>query len=362
MRSPLRLLARIQLDHTDHVIAACILLTAVLAVGVPSIELMTDFQASLPDTLDPIRTQDRVEAQFGNTNAIIILFQVNERPQQPSFVTDVRDPRLLRTMEFIEQELQREPLIASVSSMASLFNTTPRSKAQVKAVLQRAPGSFINRDFTATTMFVELNAEMTEQNVRQATRLIEQNIDEAPVYPGVSIRPTGVPVMRNALSDVLIQDTVRIIALASVLILALLVGIRGVFYGPATFAPLFLGLIWTLGAMGLLGIPLTIATIALGSMLLGLGVEYGSFIAERIMEETDEQGVEDGVMTAVPNTGKAVLGSSTTDLVGFLSLLLASISFMRDLGITLALGEGLTLTAALVLTPALIIKYERWDG
>jgi len=54
------------------------------------------------------------------------------------------------------------------------------------------------------------------------------------------------------------------------------------------------------------------------------------------------------------------LGSSTTDLVGFLALLLASISFMRDLGITLALGEVLTLTAALVLTPALIIKYERW--
>jgi len=136
--------------------------------------------------------------------------------------------------------------------------------------------------------------------------------------------------------------------------------VRGPAYGAATFAPLFLGLLWTLGAMGLLGIPLTIATIALGSMLLGLGVEYGSFISERIAEETKERGLEEGITTTVPNTGKAVLGSSTTDLVGFLALLLASISFMRDLGITLALGEVLTLTAALVLTPALIIKYERW--
>jgi len=65
--------------------------------------------------------------------------------------------------------------------------------------------------------------------------------------------------------------------------------VRGPAYGAATFAPLFLGLLWTLGAMGLLGIPLTIATIALGSMLLGLGVEYGSFISERIAEETKKK-------------------------------------------------------------------------
>jgi len=233
-------------------------------------------------------------------------------------------------------------------------------KKEVKNVLSLSEASFTNRDYTATTMYVELNNDMTEENIRQATQTINQNIDQAPKYPGIDIQTTGTPVMRNVLSDVLVEDTVKIIAIASGLILVLLMAVRGPAYGAATFAPLFLGLLWTLGAMGLLGIPLTIATIALGSMLLGLGVEYGSFISERIAEETKERGLEEGITTTVPNTGKAVLGSSTTDLVGFLALLLASISFMRDLGITLALGEVLTLTAALVLTPALIIKYERW--
>lgn len=362
MENPLNILARAHLDHTNKIIALCLLLTVVLSMGLPQIQLQTNFQESLPDSLPPIAAQDKVEANFGSSNSIIVLFQTNDDKLEENYVTDVRDPQMIRTLNFLEDELDNEPSISSVNSMASLFNETPDSKEQVKQVLQQSQASFTNRDYTATTMFIQLSNDMTEENVREATRTIEENIEQSPRYPGIDIQTTGTPVMRNVLSDVLITDTVTIIAVASALIWLLLVAVRGAAYGTATFAPLFMGLLWALGAMGLLGIPMTIATIAIGSMLLGLGVEYGSFIAERIVEETEQQGLEEGIMTAVPNTGKAVLGSSTTDLVGFLALLLASISFMRDLGLTLALGEGLTLAAALLLTPALIVKYERWKG
>lgn len=362
MMSPLELLAEAHLEYTDHLIVFCLLLTAVFLTGIPNIELQTDFQASLPDDIDAIQAQEKAEANFGSADSIIVLFETDDEALEESYVTDVRDPRMIRTMNFLEEELQNEPSISSVNSMASLFNETPESKQAVKQRLESSGVNFVNRDYTATTMYVQLSNDMTEENIREANRVINRNIEQTPKYPGVDIQTTGVPIMRSVLSDVLVDDTVMIIIVASLLILVLLGIVRGPVYGTATFAPLFMGLIWALGAMGLFGIPMTIATVAIGSMLLGLGVEYGSFIAERIVEETREQGLEDGIRTAVPNTGRAVLGSSTTDLVGFLALLLASISFMRDLGITLALGEGLTLMAALLLTPALIVKYERFRG
>jgi len=289
MISPLKILANIQLEYTDHIIVGCVLLTALMATGIPNIELQTDFQSSLPDTLDPIATQDKVEANFGSSDAIIVLFETDSQPIEEGFVTDIRDPDMIRTLNFLENQLQNEPSISSVNSMASMFEQTPDSKKEVKNVLSLSEASFTNRDYTATTMYVELNNDMTEENIRQATQTINQNIDQAPKYPGIDIQTTGTPVMRNVLSDVLVEDTVKIIAIASGLILVLLMAVRGPAYGAATFAPLFLGLLWTLGAMGLLGIPLTIATIALGSMLLGLGVEYGSFISERIAEETKKK-------------------------------------------------------------------------
>lgn len=362
MENPLELLAETQVEQTGLLIIAGFVLTAVLATGIPSIQLQTDFQSSLPDSIPAIQTQDKVNSQFGSSNAIIILFKTNDKPKEDGFVTDVRDPRLLKSQKFLAGQLREEPIVGEVQSPASFFQTIPDSETGVRQMVSRiGADEFFNRDHTASLMFVQLNEEMNEKNIKKATSTIQENIDQTPMYPGMDVTITGLPVIRTDIGKVLVSDSVTTISAASVLILILLTLTRGIVYGPITFIPLFVGLIWTLGAMGLFGIPLTIATIALGSMILGLGVEYGSFITERILEEKRETDVENAVRNAVPTTGLAILGSSSTTVIGFSALLIASISFIRNLGLTLALGIVLTLSAALVLTPALVIEYERWS-
>lgn len=362
MVSPLRSIAGAQLQYPLVFVGLAIVLTGVLGLGIPQIQLQTDFQASLPDDLPPIAAQDRVEAQFGTQDAIIILIEIDDRPKEPTDVTDMRNPALIGNLRFLQGELEREPLVDSVSGLPALFRSDPGSKQEVKQILAQAgTPDVMNRDYTATTLFVTMSEPATEDNIRRAADMIDAAIEDTPWQPGIDVRVTGTPVVRTDISDILVSDTARTIAIASAFILALLFIARGRAYGPITFIPLFVGLVWTLGVMGWAGIPLTVATISMGSMILGLGVEYGSFITERIMEEREEQGsLEDAILTAVPNTGKAVLGSSATDGVGFLALLLASISFVRDLGISLALGEFLTVTAAVSLTPAFIITHDRW--
>ena len=339
-----------------------LLVTAGLATGIPNIQLQTDFQASLPQDLDPIQAEDRVEAKFGSTDAIVVLFETDDSVQERSYVTDVRDPRLLRTQRFLTKELEREEQVSSVQSPASLVQDLPNTTDSSRRLFaERQSAQFFNRDFTASLMFVELSSDTTEDNIVETTQVIEENLEQSPKYPGVEATVSGLPVVRADLGQVLVSDSATTTAVASVLILGLLTVVRGRVYGPITFVPLAMGLIWTLGALGWLGIPLTIATIALGSLILGLGVEYGSFMTERIVEELEEQSLEDALATAVSSTGKAIIGSSTTTIVGFAALILASISFIRNLGLTLALGIALTLTAAVAVTPALIVTYERWS-
>lgn len=362
MARPLKAIARAQLQYPMIFIGLALVLTSVFALGIPQIQLETDFQASLPDTLPPIQAQDRVEAQFGTQDAIIVLVEIDDDLQKLSDITDIRDPALIQNLNFLQHELEREPLVDRVSGLPALFSSDPESLDSVKEVLERAgTPDVVNRDFTATTMLITMSEPANEDNIRRASSTIQENIDETPWQPGVRVHLTGTPVVRTDISDILVSDTARTISIASVFILFLLVLARGRAYGLITFIPLFVGLVWTLGMMGWLGIPLTIATISMGSMILGLGVEYGSFITERIMEERKAQGdLAEAIITAVPNTGRAVIGSSATDGVGFLALLLASISFIRDLGVSLALGEFLTVTAAVSLTPAFIIVHDRW--
>ncbi len=354
-------IAELQISHPGKIVLAGALAFLILGTGLPSIQLETDFQDSLPDDLPPIETQEKVEANFGAANSIIILFQIDDSSLRESSVGDTREPDVIDMLSSLERELESEPIVEEVDSPASLFNESPESQDEVEEMVKQGGASFYNRDFTGVQMFVDIEEEMTEENIRKATQTINENIERTPIEPGLDVTVTGNPVIRTDIGDTMIEDSVTTIAAASLLILALLIVARGRIYGPITFVPLFMGLVWTLGTMGHLGIPLTIATIALGAMILGLGVEYGSFITERILEEKEKKGsVEAGVKEAVPTTGLAILGSSTTTIVGFSALLIASISFIRNLGLTLALGIGLTVTSALVVTPALIVKYERW--
>jgi hydrophobe/amphiphile efflux-3 (HAE3) family protein len=357
-------LAELQIDRSRQILIIALLITVALATGIPNIQLQTDFQSSLPDDLDPLQTQEKVESEFSSSSAIIILFQTNDESKEESFVTDVRQPEMIRMQKNLEKELEQETIVGSVRSTASLFQEIPETKQEVKSKVEMTGSGqqLFNRDYTATQMLVTLEEEMSEENIREATRKIQENLEQTPKQPGVDITVTGNPIIRTDIGDTLVNDSFTTISIASLLILGLLTLTRGRVYGPITFVPLFIGLIWTLGMMGLVGIPLTIATIALGAMILGLGVEYGSFITERIIEENEETGsIEDGLREAVPTTGLAILGSSTTTVVGFSALLLATISFIRDLGLTLSLGITLTLVSALVITPAMILEYERWQ-
>jgi len=362
--NPLEELAELQIKYSRWIILSGLILTILLASGIPNIQLQTDFQASLPDDLDPIQTQDKVESEFRSSSSILILFQVSDEQLKESYITDMRDPRMIRMQNSLTEQLESESIVGEVRSAASLFPENPGSVEEVKKTVEMSgQGSQLyNRDYTATQMFVTLDEEMNEENINTATDKIDETLEDTAKQPGIDITVTGNPVIRTDIGDILVDDSVRTISAASLLILSLLTLTRGRVYGPITFVPLFIGLIWTLGTMGTFGIPLTIATIALGAMILGLGVEYGSFITERILEEKEKQGsIEQGVRNAVPTTGLAILGSSTTTVVGFSALLVASISFIRDLGLTLSIGIILTLTSALVITPALMVEFERWN-
>lgn len=130
------------------------------------------------------------------------------------------------------------------------------------------------------------------------------------------------------------------------------------------FAPLVFGISWTLGAMGWLDIELSIATVGIGAMILGLGVEYGVFIVSRYSEERKDKGSKEALQITVGNVGGSVIGSGMTTVMGFLALTLSTMPMLQDLGLSLALGIAFCLFAAVLINPALIVleeRYEHWS-
>lgn len=149
----------------------------------------------------------------------------------------------------------------------------------------------------------------------------------------------------DSVGRAIIHDFTRYLALTSALVFALLVI---VFRSPTrimlALVPVVTGLVCMLGIMGMSGLEFNIFNIAATILIIGLCVDYGIFMVCRLTEGSDH------------TTNRAVLVSGLTTLAGLGALALAQHPSMYSIGITVLLGIGTGIPAALLVIPALCGK------
>ena len=118
------------------------------------------------------------------------------------------------------------------------------------------------------------------------------------------------------------------------------------------FLPVLLGLCWTFGLMGFLGVPFNPVNIMAVTLLIGIGVPNGIHILQRFAEEP-----RSGLIGR--STGKAVVVSAFTTVAGFGSLLVAKHQGIASLGKVMAAGTVMCLIASLLVLPALLVLFDR---
>ena len=111
---------------------------------------------------------------------------------------------------------------------------------------------------------------------------------------------------------------------------------------------LFVGVLWMAGAGAALGLKLNFLNFVALPVTLGIGVDYAVNVFARLSKERPE-----GQARALAETGSAVILCSSTTIIGYSSLLVASNGALRSFGKLADLGELGCLLAALLLVPTL---------
>jgi predicted RND superfamily exporter protein len=104
--------------------------------------------------------------------------------------------------------------------------------------------------------------------------------------------------------------------------------------------------------MGWTGTPFNPANIMTFPLVIGIGVTNGIQILNRFAEE-----LQPGVLAK--STGKSVLVSGLTAIVGFGALMLAGDQGLKSLGIVMATGIAACMIAGLTFLPALLSLLTR---
>lgn len=167
---------------------------------------------------------------------------------------------------------------------------------------------------------------------------------------------TGLPVMLHHQTDLLVDALERCAILAaSTGTVLLLLYFRNPFKAFLAVFPLALGLLWTLGLMGLAGVDFNPVNFVVAPMLVSVGVAYGLYIAQRLLYSPG------GGVLRHP-IGAAVSLNGLMSLALFGSLLTVSHQGLRSLGFVLFVGVVCHMLSALVATPVLVRVLSRFAG
>ncbi|WP_157671776.1 MMPL family transporter [Desulfuromonas soudanensis] len=138
------------------------------------------------------------------------------------------------------------------------------------------------------------------------------------------------------------RDFFRFILLASLAVTLLLVWL---FRHPGkvllALVPVGTGLAAMFGAMAALGLDFTLFNVVATVLVIGLSVDYGIFMVCKLTQGMDR------------SVDRAVLVSGLTTLAGFGALVLARHPALHSIGVTVLLGIGAAIPAALLVIPAL---------
>ena len=171
---------------------------------------------------------------------------------------------------------------------------------------------------------------------------------------------TGVPVVTEGLATA-VQHSIFVLLGAALLVMAATLAL--VFRTRLRLLPLALALAAaaaTFGALSLAGGSLTMASIAVLPVLIGLAVDYAIQFQARFDEARGRRprpDPEEAAEAAAGAGGPTIATAGLATAVGFLILLLSPVPMVRGFGLLLVLGIALALGCALTAGFAALVRF-----
>ena len=252
---------------------------------------------------------------------------------------------LTQFINSIDSEFTNVELTYLQQEFSKAFKTTIMEMANTEPLtLGNLPAEIKNR-FTGKSENIFIINVYPERNIWEDSRFLYRFTDEA---TELSAKATGLPPIFVELMDIMSQDGKKATYLAIIAVfLVLLLDFRRVKYALIGMVPLVFGAIWMTGVMELFGLQFTMLNIMAVPLIIGIGIDDGVHILHRWK-------IEKNLDIVYRSTGKAILLTSLTTMLGFGSLWFATYRGLGSMGIALFIGVGTCFLATLFVIPAIL--------
>ncbi|MFO8034446.1 MAG: MMPL family transporter [Candidatus Bipolaricaulota bacterium] len=339
-----------------------------LLVGVPLLQVESDFSEYFHEDSAFIQGQKFVEERFGGSQELRV---VVEADRQDAFYK----PEMLAFMAGLQDFLADRQEVGDTSSLADVVKEvhytfrgddqdyyklpdSARAVAQLLLIYEMGGGEGLRPHVTQDYSTGLVTARVRSVGMAGFLELQEavEGFLAEELPSGTSAYVTGAPSIYMQISRRIIQSQVVSLgtSLGAVLIIVALV--MGSFVaGLCALIPLVVAIAGNFGVMGYAGAQLDMATVMIASLAVGIGVDYAVHFLMRYRRlRSGGRPHSEALAETYSTAGRAILINALTLTMGFLVMLLSSFGALVAFGWLITLTMVTTLLGALFVLPAVL--------
>ncbi len=361
------LLNRMVTRHTLAVLLGTAALVILSVIGITRLQVETNLIEYFKKSSEVYRDTHFVDTHLGGVNTLEISFFASEAEA-------FKEPANLQMLEEVAAYLETQPDISRTTTVADFLKqmnqafhgdrkeayVLPESREMAAQYLLLYDGdelaNFIDTDYR----WARLSAQISEHR----SSVLKERIEDLQVFlrerfanSGMEIVVTGKTSLVNKLVGNIVDSQVQSLALACGIIFAVLfVVFRSTALGGLAVIPNVLPIIFNLGLMGCLGIPLNTATAIISAIAIGIAVDDTIHYVHQYQEER-RGGMERSAaaLTAMEKKGGAMVSTSLILVIGFGVLVLSSFVPTIQFGFLCAMIMLTALLSDLLVLPAMLM-------
>jgi hydrophobe/amphiphile efflux-3 (HAE3) family protein len=143
----------------------------------------------------------------------------------------------------------------------------------------------------------------------------------------------------DAISKAMGKNIAILLGISVVVMALILLGMFRVRWRLLSLLMVGVSALWTFGIMGYFSVPLTMATMAILPILIGLGIDYSIQFHNRYQEEvTRAESVGKAIVISISRMFSIVGIALLATIIGFITLFISEVPMIRDFGMMLAVG------------------------
>ncbi|MET3728321.1 hydrophobe/amphiphile efflux-3 (HAE3) family protein [Fictibacillus halophilus] len=186
------------------------------------------------------------------------------------------------------------------------------------------------------------------------------NMTKEAGFSNLDTKISGTPKIYGAIYNSMMKDMSIMLGLSLVLMAAILFMVFPVKWRLLALPVVLLSLFWTIGIMGYIGVPMSMVTMAILPILIGLGTDFAIQFHNRYDEELKAgKPVKEAILQSIQKMGPAVGIAVFSMTLGFITLLISKVPMIQHFGIMLSVGVIVSYTVTLLLMYAVFMLRDR---